>query len=373
MASLRVGLGAWAGSRAVCWLAALAASQIATNRDPGVPSGAPDWLAAVALRWDALHFADVARDGYPSGAGGDWAFFPGFPAVARAFGGSGGGLWWSGTGFALVCSAAAFVLLHRLALVEGLDPAAARRGVWLLGLFPGAFALGAFYSEAPFLLFTVAAVLLARTDRWAAAGLCAGAATLTRTSGVLIVVPLVLIAWRARPPLHRAAWLAAGPAALLAWMTYAAARADDALAFSHAQTVWGRGFHGPLAAVWLGAGDAASALGDLFEPAAAGQFEPPWMKVGLLAILVFAVVGTVGAWRRFGAPAGLYCALSLALPLSAPWPDHPLMSLPRFVVVLFPLFLWLGTKRRAFWPMALVFGSGLAVLAGRYAVWAWAA
>ncbi len=265
------------------------------------------------------------------------------------------------------------MLLHRLALVEGLGAGAARRAVWLLALFPGAFALGAFYSEAPFLLLTVAAVYAARTDRWALAGLAAAAATLTRTSGALIVVPLLIFAWQARPPGRRAAWLALAPAALAGWLVYAAARAGDALAASHAQTVWGRSFHGPLAAVPMGVGDAVDALPHLLASAAPGEFEPPWMKLALLAILVLAVVATVGAWRRLGPAYGLYAALSLALPLSVPWPDHPLMSLPRFVLVLFPCFLWLGTKPRAFVPLAALFVIGFTVFTARFGLWAWAA
>ena len=38
---------------------------------------------------------------------------------------------------------------------------------------------------------------------------------------------------------------------------------------------------------------------------------------------------TVVAWRRFGAPYGLFAMLSLALPLSYPSSRWPLLSLPR--------------------------------------------
>ena len=62
-----------------------------------------------------------------------------------------------------------------------------------------------------------------------------------------------------------------------------------------------------------------------------------------LAFLALFVALTVVAWRRFGAPYGLFAALSLALPLSVPSERWPLLSLPRFGLVVFPLFLALAT------------------------------
>ena len=60
------------------------------------------------------------------------------------------------------------------------------------------------------------------------------------------------------------------------------------------------------------------------------------------AFLVLFVVLTVIAWRRFGAPYGLFCAVSLAIPLSVPSHRWPLLSMPRFGLVLFPCFLALA-------------------------------
>jgi hypothetical protein len=51
---------------------------------------------------------------------------------------------------------------------------------------------------------------------------------------------------------------------------------------------------------------------------------------------------TVVAWRRFGTQYGLFAALSLAIPLSYPSSRWPLLSLPRFGLVIFPFFLALA-------------------------------
>ena len=71
------------------------------------------------------------------------------------------------------------------------------------------------------------------------------------------------------------------------------------------------------------------------------------MRVGLLNLLSLAFLVlftwlTVIAWRRFGAPYGLFCALSIALPLCTPSSQWPLQSLPRLGLTAFPFFLALA-------------------------------
>src|SRR5207248_529687 len=61
-----------------------------------------------------------------------------------------------------------------------------------------------------------------------------------------------------------------------------------------------------------------------------------------LAFLALFVALTVIAWRRFGAPYGLFATLSLAIPLSVPSSRWPLLSIPRFGLTIFPLFLALA-------------------------------
>jgi hypothetical protein len=54
--------------------------------------------------------------------------------------------------------------------------------------------------------------------------------------------------------------------------------------------------------------------------------------------LLFVALGAV-AWRRFGAPYGLFVLGSLVIPLTEPHRGYPLLSMPRFTLVLFPAFM----------------------------------
>ncbi len=62
----------------------------------------------------------------------------------------------------------------------------------------------------------------------------------------------------------------------------------------------------------------------------------------LLAFLAVAVPIVVLVLRRLPVAYGVYVLAALALPLSYPVAGQPLMSLPRFVLVLFPLQLALA-------------------------------
>jgi hypothetical protein len=95
-----------------------------------------------------------------------------------------------------------------------------------------------------------------------------------------------------------------------------------------------------------------------------------------LAFLVLLAVLTGVAWRRFGAPYGLFCAISLAIPLSVPSTRWPLLSLPRFGLVLFPCFLALaaiGGRPRLHSAILVVSSIMLGVAVAQWALWQWVA
>jgi hypothetical protein len=101
------------------------------------------------------------------------------------------------------------------------------------------------------------------------------------------------------------------------------------------------------------------------------------LNLELLGFLILFVTLTVIAWRRLGTPYGMFAALSLALPLSTPSTRWPLLSLPRFGLVIFPFFLalaWLsGRAPRAH---AAILGTSallLGVFVTQWTLWDWVA
>jgi Mannosyltransferase (PIG-V) len=347
--------------------------------------GAVNALFSPLARWDAVWYLEIARSGY---GGPSTAFFPLYPLVVRALapGGSPGALLVMSYVVSLAALAGALYLMHRLVALE-LGEQVARVAVPMLALFPGALWLGAPYSESLFLLLSVGAFYAARTGRWACAGTCAALASATRSAGVVLVVPLLVLWWQSGPRrrVRDLLWIALAPAGLVAYTVYLALELGDGFAYLHLQEVWFRSFAGPFGAVPDGAVAAWDGLRQLlsgsrshvyFTAAGGDPFSVAWHNLELFGFLIFAVVAAVGVLRRLPRAYGAYTVAALALPLSFPVGPQPLMSLPRFLAVLFPLFMWLAvacrTPRRRGLAMAAL-ALGLGVFTARYATWHWVA
>src|SRR3954469_19436770 len=307
---------------------------------PSAPAG--DALVAPLARWDSVWYLAIANDGYPADDSRRAAFFPLYPLLLRAVKALVGSPIVAGVAVSLVCFGVALVLLHRLTALE-LGPAAADETVWALALFPAAVFFSAVYSEALYLMLSVGCLYAARTGRWAWAGTLGALGAATRSAGVLLVVPLAIM-WLARGDLARArrrrhardaAWIALVPAGLAAFCAALALGGGDAFAPLHAQDVWSRRFAWPFAGVWDGTAAAWCGLHRLDAPFARAD-------VLLFCFLLVAIPAVAGVLRRLPPAYAASVVAALARPLSYPVDPQPLMSLPRFLAVLFPLFMWLG-------------------------------
>ena len=385
MRAAAAGATAWRAvvvSRLIVWGAGAGAfalfglSPRATIFDPGSvtrPFGpAGNALVAPLARWDSVWYLAIANDGYPHDDVRRAAFFPLYPLLVRAVDRVAGEPILAGAVVSLVCFAVALVLLHRLTALE-LGPAAASPALWAIALYPGAVFFSAVYSEALYLALSVGCLYAARTGRWAWAGAAGALGAATRSAGVLLVVPLAVMwltgADGAPRRLRDAAWIALVPAGLVAFCVALALGGGDAFTPLHVQDLWFRSFAGPFVGVWDGTTAAWRGLHHLDAPAARAD-------IVLFCFLVAAVPAVVGTLRRLPPAYGAYVLSALALPLSFPVGPQPLMSLPRFLAVMFPLFMWLGA-----WLAAggrgrrlAVLGSsaaGLAIVSAVVATWHW--
>jgi hypothetical protein len=354
--------------------------------EPALTHALADPLLAPLARWDSVWYLRIADSGYGDTAPRA-AFFPLYPLLVRGvgtvFGGSHGALLVAAYLVSLAAFVAALVLLHRLTELE-LGRRLARPVLLLLAVFPAALYFGAPYSESLFLLLAVGAFYAARTGHWAWAGTCAGLASGTRSAGLLLLLPVALIWWSSRPRRSRdAAWLLLAPLGIVAYAVWLGLVEGDALRFLDVQEAWSRELTVPLAGAWDGFVAAVDGVRQLasgsrtpvyFEEAAGDPFRIAAINVMLFATLVFAVVACVGVLRRLPRPYGVWVAASLVLPLSFPVAPQPLMSLPRFVSVLFPIFMWLAIvceERRVTDLVVAASAVGLGLFTAQYASWHW--
>jgi hypothetical protein len=386
----------FAWSRAAIWAAALFAWLVfEPNRHPRAarwddPSLTRDlgWVTDVWARWDSVWFLRIAEHGYGAAAGAASAFYPLYPLTLAGLGRTLGGHYLlAGILVSLAATLVSFALLHRLA-EDRLGAEGARRAVLYLAVFPMSLFLQAVYSESLFLALVLGAFLLAERHRWLGAGVATGLAVLTRISGVALLPALALMAWR-RPERWRAfAGLAVAPVIFAAYPLYLGLDRGDAFAFARAQGFWNRHVSaaGPLGGIWDGLRSGWAGVQQLVSGSRTHTYWAPVqdtdpMRVAAvnleaLFFLVLLVCLTVIAWRRFGAPYGLFCAVSLAIPLSVPSERWPLLSMPRFGLVLFPCFLALaalGGRPRVHTAILVVSSIMLGVAVTQWALWQWVA
>ncbi|MSO95846.1 MAG: hypothetical protein EXQ81_08645 [Thermoleophilia bacterium] len=333
-------------TRAAIAAVALLAAQLPTHARLEREAASPllhdlGWPIDLWARWDSVWYLTIAEQGY-HGAAETLAFWPLYPALVSLLGALlGGHDLTAGVLISLASLLGALVLLERLG-VRLVGRSSSRRAVLYVALFPTAFFFGAVYSESLYLLLAVGAFLLAERGRFLPAGVVCGLAILTRVAGIAILPALAIIAWRSGD--RRRALLSLAAAPLIASVHLlvvhdARGSLDDLFG---AQALWKRHLSpaGPLGGIWHGLGKAWTTATELGEPGGPDLLWPS--ELVNAGFLVLFVALTVVAWRRVGAPYGLFAALSLALPLSFPATPSPLLSLPRFGLVVFPFFLVLG-------------------------------
>jgi hypothetical protein len=349
------------------------------------PGGFGGVLAGPFARWDAIHYLAIAGHGYATPA--DTVFFPLYPMLIHA------SSWLNGSAVvaAATLSAAAFacalVFLHRLTALE-LGRRAADATVVLLALAPLSFFFSAVYTESLFLALSVGAVYAARRDRWAVAGLLGALAALTRVPGVLLVIPLALIALQTRPGVvRRLVWLAAVPAGLIAYLGYLEVRGFGWLAPFHQQTASAHlhRFTGPvdtiLSAVRAAATGTTALLhgaASIYDPSIGGALSPSAESIYLVLVLVLvlAAVVLVAGFRCLPRAYSAYALAVLLICLASPSAGQPLKSLDRYVLTIFPLWMTAGrcaAQLRLVRTVAVIGAVMLSLFTFSFATWAWIA
>lgn len=343
------------------------------------------WGVGLWSRWDSGYFLQIAQDGYVEPER-TTAFFPLYPLLVKVLGTALSGHYiFAGIAISLAACAGAFVLLHRLA-EPLIGDRGAFRAVVYLAIFPMALFLGAVYSESLYLLLSIGGFYAATRGKFLAAGALVGLAILTRSAGVALLPAVGLIAWRSDDRFGALLRLGVAPIVAAAWPAWLWIRVGDPLIFLDAQRFWGRSLAtlGPLDGLWQGLRAAWAGVRQLLEGAGGTVYWPHATDTGPMYVaalnlqqfayfVLFVVLGAY-AWRRFGAPYGVFVFGSLLLPLSAPTEDWPLLSMPRFGLGLFPIFIALGAlgaRSRAHIAIISISSFMLALAVVQWSLWAW--
>lgn len=283
-------------------------------------------------RWDGVWYLRIAEQGYTSKSA---AFFPLYPMLIKGLRALGldpvvAGLLISAISFFLV-----LVVLYAL-LAQDFTREVTLTSLWYLALFPTAYYFSALYTESLFLLLVVLSLYLARQGLWMWCGLCVALASLTRSLGVLLLIPVGYELWLSIKTTFQQSFVSQitlqqllsflpVPTVICVYMYYLWSHLGNALAFITAQGYWKR----EVAFPWT------SLLRTLEVLHRGNNF---WNLVFSLMALALLLLGV----RMLRPAFSLYSFWGLLIPLSTPALHSPLLSLPRFVLVLFPCYLVLA-------------------------------
>ncbi len=293
--------------------------------------------------WDGANYVRIAQYGYQTRF--DVAFFPLFPLlialIAHVLGS------WSYLIVGVLLSNAALLgallVLYQI-VVDATDDQIALRTVLYLCIFPTAFYFFAPYNESLFLLLITGAFLAMRRQHWVAAGILGLLAALTRSAGILLVVPYLYELWIARERVlaNRSALLRGilplflTPLGILLYSVYCWHIRGDPLAFATLQYHWGRHLSWPWQGIWHG-------LFNLFWNQPFGSSNEAHVLLDVSATLGFLLLTILG-WRRLRGSYSLWMIMLLVYILLSPATDMPdaLLSNQRFVLEMFPGFITLA-------------------------------
>jgi hypothetical protein len=292
--------------------------------DPAKVAQPQSWnFFELHARWDSNWYKSIVEHGYHYAGPGQLSnivFFPLYPILVKAAGflllGNFLAAGWLVSALALVLAA---VYLYRLAREFHKDIELFQVILFLL-IFPTAFFFNAIYTEALFLLLSVATFYYVLKKNYWLAGLLGLAVALTRVTGVLLFLPLLweyYSAQRGKLTAKQIASLLLIPLGTISFFLYHYLAFGDFFLFFKVESWWGRAFR-PSMDHFLMLTQAASAnflLDSLF--------------------VVFALVATYFVWKRLRPSYALYMLLTILVALST----GTLMSIGRYIAVLFPIYL----------------------------------
>jgi Gpi18-like mannosyltransferase len=320
-----------------------------------VPSNQDSGLLGIWNRWDGPHLLEIAQLGYgPPADPARIVLFPLFPVTIRVV-----GLIMPLLGAAmlisLVATVAAAIGLQRLVQLDGPEPLA-RWSIVAMLVFPTAYAFIAPYTEALFLALTVWAFVAVRRDNMAAAGILGTLAALTRIQGLFLLPALGLEYLMVRRRIDRdALWIAMVGAGFAFYLAINQATFGNPFHFVDVQL---KTFQVQNQMPWL-------TLQQLWSGTTAGAPSESWVTIYLAPLASLVLLAVVTVWAlvsKHSRPSyALYSAISLVAFATLSWP----ISVPRYLLGVFPIFIALGSLYRS--PVGQAIAMGSIMLMGMFA------
>lgn len=304
--------------------------------DQLISSNLPYWVWPFG-NFDGVHYLTISRIYY--GANYTQTFFPVYPLLIRFLSKI---LFLknnllAGLIISNVFLIASLITFKKLLILDG-EKKYLKWILLFILIYPFSFYYGSVYSESLFLFFTILSFYLARQKKWLFSGICGAVASATRLFGIFIFPALL---WeyfsQKKEKVNSLNFLYLGliPLGLLLYMAYLQYAYHDALLFWHSQPVFGA---------------ARTGSSIVLLPQVIYRYLKILLTVNInnisfwnafLELLTFCFVFFIlllSFQKKIRIPYLIYSWLCLIIPTMT----GTLSSIPRYTIIIFPIFIILG-------------------------------
>lgn len=330
-------------TKALVLLFAVQAFEIFEDRSVNSVGG----VFAIWQRWDALQYLKIAENGYTA-VGDDRfliVFFPFYPLLVSVFSFLTGNYLVAAFFVTAIASIAHGLVFRELVKLDHSETIA-QLSVLFLFIFPTSYFLHIPYTESLFLSLTIGAFLAARKRAWLIAGILGGLACMTRINGLVLLPALALEVWQehreTRTLSSKWFFLLLIPAGFAVYLILNYVVAGDPLIFmTYQREHWYRYFRWPWEGIWetIKRVDNPKTI----DAHMTGIQELFFVVVGLAALLI--------GWNKLRNSYRIWMLLNWLLFVSTSF----VLSVPRYTLTLFPIFILMAIAARRYWSLKVLF------------------
>lgn len=287
--------------------------------------------------FDGSHYLQISKNGYGQN---QQVFFPLYPQVIKIL---------TPLFFNKDLIAAIFIsnvsflialfIYYKLLLID-FNENVVRKTLLLLVLFPASFFFGMVYTESIFLLFILGSFYSVRKQHWLLAGILGALAAYTRIVGVFIF-PAILFEWWTQTrdkslnlKVKSLLPLLFIPLGLFSYMRFLWLKYNDALMFFHVQPFFGAGINSQRIILIY------QVFWRYFKMILTTRFDILYFSVWLelLIALFFLILLVLSFKNKVRISYLIFSIFAFIIPTLT----GSFLSMPRFVLVMFPCFVLLG-------------------------------
>lgn len=275
--------------------------------------------------WDGTHFIKIAEQGY-SGLQ-EYAFFPLYPLLIKIFAFIFRNYLFSAILINIVSVFFSIKFLYKLVSLEFSKKIAKRTCFYFL-IFPSSFYLVMTYSESLFLLFAVLTFYFLKKEKFYLSLLFVGLASLTRFVGIALAFVFIYKIIERYGNNKKSLIILFSFWGTGLYCLYLFLQTGNPFAFVVAESTWFRQLTAPWISVWYSIFYLAIPFFETY-------------KIYVFIELIFTILGlglVIKSFRSLPKHYFIYGAVSILIPLLT----GTLMSMPRFLILVFPIFIVLA-------------------------------